>query len=50
MKREQLSYMMLFCSMLLVREGKATLEQTLRLVPLGGGARDLAGRLLDGPR
>ena len=39
------SYMMLFCALLLVRNSKATLAESLKLVPLAGSARDLAGEL-----
>jgi hypothetical protein len=51
MKREdRVSYVMLFCALLLVRNSKATLEESLRLVPLEGNAKDLAGELSAGLR
>jgi hypothetical protein len=44
-KEEQQSYVMLFCALLLVKNSKATLEQSLSLVPLSGSAKHLAGEL-----
>jgi hypothetical protein len=44
---ERQSYMMLFCALMLVRNAKATLEQSLKLVPLEGSAKHLAGQLTD---
>ena len=44
-KEERESYMMLFCALLLVRNSKATVEQSLRIVPLVGSAKHLAGEL-----
>jgi hypothetical protein len=46
MKREEReSYMMLFCALMLVRSSKATLEESLKIVPLTGSAKHLAGEL-----
>jgi len=46
MKREdRVSYVMLFCALLLVRNSKATLEESMRIVPLVGSAKDLASEL-----
>ena len=45
MKEERVSYMMLFCALLLVKNSKATLEQSLKVVPLVGRAKSLAGEL-----
>lgn len=46
MKRdERVSYVMLFCAFLLVRNSKATLAESMNLVPLRGSARHLAGEL-----
>lgn len=45
-KEERVSYMMLFCALLLVKNGKATMEQSMTVVPLLGGARNLAGELI----
>ena len=36
------SFLMVFCALLLVRNAKATLEQSLQVVPLAGKARNLA--------
>lgn len=37
-----MAHLMLFCALLLVRSGKATLDQSLGMVPLSGGAKRLA--------
>jgi len=42
---ERESYMMMFCALLLVRNSKATFEQSMQLVPLTGSAKHLAGEL-----
>jgi hypothetical protein len=42
---ERHSYMMLFCALLLVKNSKATMEQSMNLVPLTGSAKSLAGEL-----
>ena len=44
-KEEHQSYMMLFCALLLVRNSKATLEESMKVVPLRGSAKHLAGEL-----
>jgi hypothetical protein len=44
-KEERQSYVMLFCALLLVRNSKATMEQSMNLVPLTGSAKHLAGEL-----
>ena len=44
-QEERQSYMMLFCALLLVRNSKATLEQSMNLVPLSGSAKHLASEL-----
>ena len=44
-KEDRSSYMMLFCALLLVRNSKATLEESVRMVPLTGNAKHLAGEL-----
>jgi len=44
-KEERQSYVMLFCALLLVKNSKATMEQSMRLVPLTGSAKHLAGEL-----
>jgi len=36
---------MLFCALLLVRNSQATVEQSMNLVPLIGGAKRLAGEI-----
>ena len=42
---EQVSYIMLFCALMLVKNSKATLEQTLAIVPLAGQAKSLIGAM-----
>ncbi len=44
-QEERKSYVMLFCALLLVKNSKATLEQSMHLVPLTGSAKLLAGEL-----
>jgi hypothetical protein len=45
-KKEDLqSYLMLFCALMLVKNAKATLEQSMNVVPLTGSAKHLAGKL-----
>ena len=46
---ERHSYVMLFCALLLVKNSKATLEQSMNLVPLTGSAKHLAGELASAP-
>lgn len=46
MKREdRMSYVMLFCALMLVRNSKATLSESMQVVPLAGSAKELAGEL-----
>ena len=44
-KEEKTSHMTLFCALMMVKKGKATLEQAIRVVPLTGNARVLAKQL-----
>ena len=46
-KEEVLSYMMLFCALILVKDSRATMEQAVMILPLAGGANYLVGGLLD---
>ena len=46
---ERVSYVMLFCALMLVRNSKATLEESIRILPLVGSAKHLAGELSGGP-
>ena len=49
MKREErVSYVMLFCALMLVRNYKTTLEESVGIVPLVGGAEHLARELVNG--
>lgn len=42
---EQASYLMMFCALLLVRNSRATVEQSMSIVPLAGKAQYLAREL-----
>ncbi len=42
---ERASYVMLFCALMLVRNSKATLEESISILPLVGSAKHLAGEL-----
>ena len=42
MTPDTVSYMMLFCAMILVKKNRASLEESLILLPLAGPAKDLA--------
>jgi hypothetical protein len=37
---------MLFCALMLVRNSRASLEQSVALVPLSGGAKHLVGEIM----
>jgi hypothetical protein len=39
---------MLFCALMMVRNSQATVEQSLRVAPLNGAAKRLAGVILAG--
>lgn len=45
MREETITYVMLFCALILVRNSKATLEQSLMVVPLFGAAKTLGEKL-----
>ena len=45
MKEESISFVMLFCALILVKKDKASLEDSVTIVPLFGGAKLLAGQL-----
>ena len=45
MNPDQVSYMMLFCSMMLVRNARASLQESMTLLPLAGPAKELAEHL-----
>ena len=44
-QEEHLSHIMIFCALLLVRNAKATLEESLGVVPLFGRTKHLAGEM-----
>lgn len=46
MNENTISYLMLFCALILVKNSRATLEQSLSAVPLFGPARMLSGKLV----
>jgi len=43
---DRVSYVMLFCALMLVRNSRASLEQSVALVPLSGGAKHLVGEIM----
>lgn len=45
MKQERVSYEMLFCALILVKNGKASLKEAMKILPVAGRAKQLAGRL-----
>ena len=45
MKQEMISYLMLFCALMLVKNGKASREAAVRILPLHGRAKQLVGQL-----
>ena len=45
MRPEMVSYMMMFCALLLTRSKGVSVEESLKLVPLSGGAKALAAEL-----
>lgn len=44
-QEEHLSYIMLFCALLLVRNAQATLKDSIGIVPLFGRTKHLAGEM-----
>ena len=45
MREERLAFLLMFCGMILVKREKATLAETMSILPLYGGARLLAGEM-----
>lgn len=45
MAAAKVSYLMLFCALMLMRNAKASLEESLIVLPLAGGAKNLATHL-----
>ena len=45
---DRLSYLMLFCALMMVRNSQATVKKSLEVVPLSGPAKRLAGELVNG--
>ena len=43
---DRVSYVMLFCALMLVRNSRASLEQSVALVPLSGGVKHLVGEIM----
>lgn len=46
MKEETVSFMMLFCALILVKRGKASMGESLTISPLFGEAKLLAGAMV----
>jgi len=49
-KKDEVSYLMLFCALLMARNPRATLEQSMQVVPLSRKVRRLAGELIHSAR
>ena len=45
-QEERVSYVMLFCALMMMKRSQATLEQSMAIVPLSGGAKHLAGEMM----
>ena len=45
MKEDRIAFLLLFCGMILVKRQRATMEETMSMLPLYGGARMLAGEM-----
>jgi hypothetical protein len=45
MRDDRLAFLLLFCGMILVKRDKATLAETMSMLPLYGSARLLAGEM-----
>lgn len=45
MREDRFAFLLLFCGMILVKKDKATLPETMSILPLCGGARLLAGQM-----
>ncbi len=45
---EKTSYMTLFCALMTAKHSKATLEELMRVVPMGSKAQRVAGELASG--
>lgn len=43
---DRVSYVMLFCALMLVKNSRASLEDSVALVPLSGGAKHLVGEMM----
>jgi hypothetical protein len=45
MKEDRVAFLLLFCGMILVKKDRATLAETVSILPLDSGALRLAGEL-----
>ena len=45
MRENRLAFLILFCGMILVKKDKATVSETMSMLPLDGGALLLAGQM-----
>ena len=45
MREDRFAFLLMFCGMILVKREKATMAETMSLLPLYGGARLLAGEM-----
>ena len=44
-KEDRVSHMMLFCALMMVKNSSATVQQSLRVVPVSGRGKDLLNKL-----
>ncbi len=47
---EKTSYMTLFCALMTAKHSKATMEELMRVIPMGSKAKRVAGELSSGHR
>jgi hypothetical protein len=48
-QEDRYSYLMMFCALMMVRNSRATLAETMDMIPLSARVSDLAGELTGGP-
>lgn len=48
-QQDRYSYLMMFCALMMVRNSRATMSESLRLLPLSPRVSDLAGELTHRP-
>lgn len=48
-EQDRYSYLMMFCALLMVRNSRATVAESLQMLPLSPRVSDLAGELTQAP-